>query len=98
MLLPIRVQSLHPDTLVSRACAVIKTTLRHSPPTRLASLKEFSQALFTDIKRLRGRSIRHARHGSPEIEGVSNVSADGGEDEEDEVYWIAKNWEVLVEK
>ena len=88
VLLPVRVQPVHPDVfLVPRA--VVEPALRHGPAARLAGLEELAEALLADVERLRGGGVGHARHRAPQVECVGDVRADGGEDEEDEVYGVA---------
>lgn len=57
--------------------------------TSLGIFQEISQFLFEDVQPLRTRSIGHAKHGAPQVEGIGHIGANADEDEENEVDGVS---------
>ena len=59
--------------------------------TGIRAFQELAEFLLADLNGLGRCCVRHAKHRTPQIEGVSYVRGDSKEDEEDEVDWVAKD-------
>ena len=70
----------------------------HSLAACIRALEKLSQTLFADFDSLLTGSIAHTDHRTPEVECVGDVGADGKEDQEDKVHWIAEDCSDKVSK
>lgn len=71
----------------------VRSLRRHANrlPAGVGRLEEVAQLLLEDLEALRAGCVCHAQDRTPEVEGVGDVGADGREDEEDEVDWVAED-------